>query len=145
MEYSSGSICFDLSELPFLETVKWVVKKHIHKRPPCDGWQPLLRVKPFPAPLPLLEAQLTGCWHKAPQGCCVWRLCPPAAQNRSRPATHTCSRHPTAPSPWQSLPGCWGHPAPLGPSLGSPPGPQGQLRHCCDGWPAWEAKMPLGY
>ena len=101
-----------------METVKWVVKKHTHKRPPCDGWRPLLRVKPFPAPLPLLEVQLMGHWHEAPQGCCVWRLHPPTAQNRSHPAAHTCSRRPTAPSPWQSPPGLWGHPAPLGPSLG---------------------------
>lgn len=116
MEYSSGSICFDLSELPFLETVKWVVKKHIHKRPPCDGWQPLLRVKPFPAPLPLLEAQLMGRWNKLPRGAVSGGCTRPLPRTAPALLLTPAQGTPPPPAPGRDCLGAgdiqlpWGHP-----------------------------------
>lgn len=64
-----------------------------------------------------------GRWHEAPRGA-VSGGCTRPLPRPAPPVAHTCSRH-LLPSPRQSLPGCWGHLAPLGPSLGLPR-PQGQ-------------------
>lgn len=67
--------------------------------------------------------------------------------HRPEPLPPCCShllKAPHRPQPLAEPAWVLGTSSPPGAIPGSPLGPQGQLRHCRDGWPAWEAKVPLG-